>query len=230
MEEINILELFKYLKKKIFIIIITSLLFLLMGVMYTYNYQIPEYKSDTTLLLLKEPDKTDPNYTQNDLLMNKNLITTYSEIIKSKKVLNKVIDELYLSMPLSDLTEMITVASQKDSILISITVTSKNQYEARDIANSIASIFSKEIKQLLNMQNVGIVDEAEVAKEAYNVSPAKQLVLATVLGLILSISIIFVVYYFDTTVKTEEQIEREIELPVIGIIPERKRSSKWKKR
>ena len=229
MEEINILELFKYLKKKLLIISLITILFLLIGVIYTYNYQVPKYKSETTLLLLKAVDKKDTSYTQSDILMNQNLVTTYSEIIKSKKVLNKVIDELNLSVSFSDLSEMITVQSQKNSILINITVITEDKKESKDIANSVANIFSEEIKQLLNMENVGIVDTADEAKDAYNVNPAKQIVLATSVGLILSIAILFVVYYFDTTVKTEEQIEKEVGLPVIGVIPQKKRGSKWKK-
>lgn len=230
MEEINILDIIKFFKKRILVVILSALVFFIMGALYTVYFQTPKYQSQTTLLLLKANEDINNTYTQNDVLMNQNLITTYSEIIKSKKVLNKVSSILGLDISLDDLNEMITVASQKNSIIIAITVTSENKMEAANIANKVADVFSMEIQTLLNMQNVGIVDRATVAKEAYNVSPLKQLVLSTAIGILLSVSVLFVIYYFDNTVKTDEQIEKQIELPVIGIIPEKKRSSKWEKR
>lgn len=229
MEEINITEIIKFLKKRILVVVVSALVFLIMGCLYTMYFQTPKYQSQTTLLLLKANEDINNTYTQNDVLMNQNLITTYSEIIKSKKVLNKVSNVLGLEMSLKELNEMIAVSSAKNSIIIAITVTSEDKNEAANIANKVADIFSLEIQDLLNMQNVGIVDRATVAKEAYNVNPLKQLVLATAVGVLLSISTLFVIYYFDNTVKTEEQIEKITELPVIGIIPEKKRSSKWKK-
>lgn len=229
MEEINILEVIKFFKKKIIIIAIAALSFLLIGIIYTAYFQTPKYKSQTTLLLLKANESINNTYTQSDVLMNQNLVTTYSEIIKSKKVLNRVINRLDLNMPVSKLTDMISVSSEKDSILIDITVISIDKKEAKNIANAVATVFSEEIQNLLNMQNVGIVDEAVTAKTAYNVSPLKQIILSTGIGILLSISLLFVIYYFDTSVKTEEQIEKEIGLPVIGVIPEKKRGSKWKK-
>lgn len=230
MEEINITEVIKFFKKRLVYIILTALIFLVGGVLYTVYFQTPKYQSQTTLLLLKANEDINNTYTQNDVLMNQNLVTTYSEIIKSKKVLNKVITKLNLTMTFTDLNEMIEVTSQKNSILIAITVTSPDKYESMAIANTVSTVFAEEIQNLLNMQNVGIVDQAVLAEEAYNVSPAKQLVLATAIGVLLSVSVLFVIYYFDNTVKTDEQIEKQIELPVIGIIPEKKRSSKWEKR
>lgn len=229
MEEINILDIIKYFKKNIIIVIATAIVFAIAGALYTVYLQVPKYKSQTTLLLLKSNESVGSTYTQSDVLMNQNLVTTYSEIIKSKKVLNRVISEQNLNMSTSELTNMISVNSPKQSILIAINVESTNPIEARNIANSLAIVFSEEIKNLLNMQNVGIVDEAIIAKDPYNVNPLKQVVLSTAIGVLLSVSVLFVIYYFDTSIKTEEQIEKEIGLPLIGVIPVKRRGSKWKK-
>ena len=89
--------------------------------------------------------------------------------------------------------------------------------------------FSEEVKNLMNMENVGIIDTATLPTSAYNVQPVKQIGIATFAGLFLSISLLFVIYYFDTTVKTKEQIEETLKLTVIGVVPQKRRGSKWKK-
>lgn len=229
MEEINLVELFRFFLKKIYIIIIAVVVFLGIGIIYTYYYQTPLYKSQTTLLLLKASNSNTSYLSQSDLLMNQNLITTYSEIIKSNKVLSRTIEEAKLSKTTSELNSMISVSSQKSSIIIAINVSSESKEEAQKIASSLAKVFSEEVKNLMNMENVGIVDTATLPSGAYNVQPVKQIGISIFAGLFLSISLLFVIYYFDTTIKSEDQIEKEISLSVIGIVPEKKRGSRWKK-
>lgn len=228
MEELNLLDFFKFLVKKIYIIIIITFLATSLGIIYTLFLQTPLYRSKTTLLLLKA-NESSSSYSQSDILVNQNLITTYSEIIKSNTVLGRVIDDLKLNKTIGELGSLISVSSQKSSIIIAINVSSEDKEEARNIASSLAKVFSEEIKNLMNMENVGIVDSANLPTASYNIQPVKQIGISLFAGIFLSISLLFVIYYFDTTVKTKEQIEEELKLTVIGVVPVKKRGSKWKK-
>jgi len=228
LEELNLLDFFKFLVKKIYIIIIITFLATSLGIIYTLFLQTPLYRSKTTLLLLKA-NESSSSYSQSDILVNQNLITTYSEIIKSNTVLGRVIDDLKLNKTIGELGSLISVSSQKSSIIIAINVSSEDKEEARNIASSLAKVFSEEIKNLMNMENVGIVDSANLPTASYNIQPVKQIGISLFAGIFLSISLLFVIYYFDTTVKTKEQIEEELKLTVIGVVPVKKRGSKWKK-
>ncbi len=228
MEEINILDILKYLKKKINVICVSSLIFLIIGIIFTNYIQVPKYKSETTLLLSLK-NKESNVYNQNELALNQNLIATYTEIVKSKKVLNQVIDDLDLKLTIEELTKMISVTSEKNTLLITIAVSSLNKNQSMMIANHTAKIFIKEIETLLSLENIGIIDKATVADEAYNVKPAQQIILSTTVGMALSIVILLVFYVLDTTVKNEEQIEKETSLPVIGAIPKNKNRTKVQK-
>ena len=217
MEEIDLKDLLSYfLSKKIYIIVMVFLA-LIVGSVYTAAIQKPKYKSYTTILLTKESEST--SITSTDITLNKSLVDTYREIIKSKKVINEVISNLNLKYNFSDLNNNVTVESINDTEIIKISVVDLNPVLAKEIANEIAKVFNTEVVKLYNIQNIGIVDEAEIANTPYNVSLLKQLVLSALIGLVLGFGIVFVMYYFDTSVKSTEEVEAKLVIPVIGTIP-----------
>ena len=217
MEEIDLKELLDYFwSKKVYIIIVT-LIALLLGATYTAVLQKPKYKSYTTILLTKEADSN--TITSNDITLNKNLVDTYREIIKSKKVISKVIDNLNLNYSVVELSKNVTVESINETEIIKVSVVDDDPKLSMVIANEIANVFNAEIVKLYNIQNVGVVDVAEMPNLPYNVNLLKQLVLSGLVGIVLGFGIVFVMYYFDTSVKTTEEIEKKLGLPVIGVIP-----------
>ena len=217
MEEIDLKAMFNYfLTKKLYIIIIT-LVALLLGIVYSNFIQEPMYKSYTTILLTKENDSS--SITSNDIALNRNLVDTYREIVKSRKVVSKVISNLDLDYTVDALNSRISVSSINETEIIKITVVDEDRELAMNIANETAQVFNSEIVKLYNIQNMGIVDEAEIASVPYNVSVLKQSLIASLIGLVLGIGIVFVMFYFDTTIKSSEEIENKLGLPVIAEIP-----------
>ena len=218
MEEINLKDLFSYFLSKKLIIIFITLITILLGVLYFNCFKTPMYKSYTTILLTKENDTNSITY--NDINLNKNLVDTYSEIIRSRKVVGKVIKNLNLDYTIGELQSRISVSSINDTEIIKITVIDENGKKAMDIANEAASVFNTEVIKLYNIQNIGVVDVAEEASIPYNMNTIKSLVIAALIGLVLSFGLVFVMFYFDNTVKSVEEIEDKLGLPVIGKVPE----------
>ena len=217
MEEINLKDLFNYfLSKKLYIILIT-LLAVILGFSYTNFFKTPMYKSYTTILLTKENDTNSITY--NDINLNKNLVDTYSEIIRSRKVVGKVINNLNLDYSIGQLQSRISVSSINDTEIIKITVIDEDSKKATDIANETASVFNAEVIKLYNIQNIGVVDKAEEAMSPYNINNMKSLVLALAIGLVISFGLVFIMFYFDNTIKSAEEIEEKLGLPVIGKVP-----------
>ena len=93
---------------------------------------------------------------------------------------------------------------------------------AKNIANKISQVFEEEITEIYNIENVSVIDEATAGKEPYNVHVFKQLVMGTGIGFLLSSLAIAILFYFDDTVKSEEEIERELKLPILGAVPKYK--------
>ena len=165
MEEIDLKELLNYFVSKMFLMLSIIFVVLIIGFSYDAFIKVPKYKSYTTILLTTE----NSTITSTDVMLNKNLIDTYAEIIKSRKVVGKVIENLNLDYTIEELQKNISVANVNDTEIIKITVDNKDGNLAKNIANEIAKVFNGEIIKLYNIQNIGIVDYAEESLVPYNI-------------------------------------------------------------
>lgn len=222
MEEFNIMEFLKYYLNKLAFVLIFILIGLVVSYFYTFYMQVPVYRSQTSLVLTNN-DSSNTTITQNDININKNLVSTYREIIKSRRILDEVIDNLDLEIGYKELSSQVEVSSVNDTELILISVYNEDNVLAKAVADDIASVFKKEITDIYNIENVSIIDKALVSEDPYNVSVLKQFVIGAGVGFILSSIIIVVLFYMDDTVKTEEDIEKKLELSVLGAVPKYKR-------
>ena len=218
MEEINLKELFSYFKTRIKYILIIMVIVLVFGNIYSIVIRKPLYKSNTTIILVNGKNTSD-NLSSNDIQLNKNLVSTYSEIIKSRKVLSQVISNLNLSTSVEALSSQISVNSITNTEIIKINVSNTNAKNASIIANEIAKVFSEEVKAIYHLENVATIDEAVIASSPYNVNYMKDNVIYLLIGLVLSLGLIFITYYFDTTIKSDEIIERKFGLTILGVVP-----------
>ena len=224
MEEINLKELFNYYLKKLPIIIIVTVVFIVMGMVYVNKIQVPMYHGTTTIILVqKNDDKNNSNAYQNELNINQRLVSTYSQIIKSRRVLDQVKSNLELEkLSVNELANKIGVTGVDDTSIIKVSVSDKNNKMAMNIANEVASVFKKEITDIYNLENVSVVDKAIIEEEPYNVNIKKELLIFGFAGLVLSCGVIFVIYYFDNTIKSKKDIE-SLDLPILAEVPSVKR-------
>lgn len=219
METIDLKDLFDYYKSKLGVVILFVVLVGILGCLYGLFIQKPMYKSSTSIVLISEA-KDNSQLTYNDVSVNQNLVSTYSEIVKSKRVLSQVINNLNLNYTYGALSNNIEVSSVTGTQIIKITVTDENSKTAMKVANEIGKVFAKEIPELYNISNVNILDTAEVASSAYNVNIAKQSTIFLLAGLVLGLGVVFVMYYFDRSVKNASQIEDKLKLPVLATVRE----------
>ncbi len=228
MEEIDLKELFEFIKKKIGLLITITVVICLLGCIYGLFIQKPMYKSYTTIILGGNETTASQTITQSDITLNKNLVDTYAEIVKSRRVLEQVIAELDLEETYEELSNKISVSAVNNTEIIKITVADSNPIEAKNVANVTANFFSKEVVKLYNMNNVNVLDEANEANEPYNINIPKQVIIYFFIGIIIALSILFIIFYFDRTIKSVEQVEQKIKLPILGGVEEYKKGGKRK--
>lgn len=219
METIDLKDLFDYYKSKMGVVILFITLVGILGCLYGLFIQKPMYKSSTSIVLISEA-KDNSQLTYNDVSVNQNLVSTYSEIVKSKRVLSQVINNLSLNYTYNALSNNIEVSSVTGTQIIKITVTDENSKTAMKVANEIGKVFAKEIPELYNISNVNILDTAEQPSSAYNVNITKQSIIFLFAGLVLGLGVVFVMYYFDRSVKNASQIEDKLKLPVLATVRE----------
>ncbi len=220
MEEINLKDFWNYYKKYTLGIIIVCLLFLIVALVYNIAFKTPLYSTNTTLLLVKNEKTSDIDDTinQNDITLNQKLVSTYRQIIKSRLILEQVIDSLELKYNYKELYDEVGVTAVEDTEIIRITVTDESATEASKIANEIAKVFDKEVKLIYNINNVSVIDQAIVPNEPSNIHVIRDAVLSILLGFVFCSGVIFVVFYFDDTIRDTETMESDLGMPVIAKI------------
>ena len=226
MEEIDLKELFEFIKSKISLLLIITISVCLIGCIYGLLLQKPMYKSSTTVFMVGK----DSGITQSDVNLNKNLISTFAEIVKSRRVLSQVIEELKLDISYGTLTGQISVSALNNTEIIKITVSNKDAAKAKEIANSTANYFVKEVSDLYKLNNISVLDEAIEAKSPYNINVAKQFIMYFAAGIVLSLGVLFIIFYFDRTIKTTTQIEDKTKLPILGVVQDISKGGKKNER
>lgn len=226
MEEINLKELLDYFKERLTLFLVIVLTVVLAGSIYAIFLKTPMYQSSSTVLLVSKNEAS--NLTTSDVQLSKSLTTTYSEIIKSRRVIEQVIENLSLDYSYAELTKNVSVSSVNDTEIIRVAVNNPDRGVAADITNEIVKVFSAEIVVIYEgkVSNVSTIDKATEAKAPYNVNVAKDFLIFLLVGIVLAAAFIFIVYYFDTTIKSADEIEEKLGLPIFGVVPKVKKKGK----
>lgn len=225
-EEIDLKELFNIFWRKKIIIVLITLILVAVGAYYTYNYKIPRYKSSTTLLLAQNYAVEGKNeqineITQTDITLNQKLVSTYSKLVKSKTVIKQVLQNLNMNEELeTELEKDIQVKALQDTQVIEITYSNEDAMIAYEVANELSNVFCEKVSEIYNINNIYVVDKAEVAEVPYNINHIKDIILFAFAGIVLSCIGIFISSLFDTTVKVAEDVEKSTGLVVLAQVPE----------
>lgn len=224
-ETISLQEVFEIIRKKIALILIITFSAAAISAIVSFFLITPKYERSTQLLVNRS--QVSENFSTNEVQTNIQLINTYSEIILSPRILDIAAKELEGLIDLENgeitasyLKGKITVNNQNNSQVLNISVEDTDPHRAALIANKVAEVFQREIPSIMNVDNVNILSEADVPEDLSPVSPKPLLniAIAFVVGLMLGVGLAFLIEYFDNTIKTEQDIEKYLELPVLGVI------------
>jgi len=219
-ETISLKELFLTLKKRIMLIITITMFAIIVTGLASYFVLTPVYKSSTQILVNQSKTDDSAFYNTNEVQTNIQLIGTYSVILKSAAILNNVKNELGLDISVSQLNSKISVESAQNSQIMTVSVTDSDPAVALQIANKTAEVFQKEISEIMNVDNVTVLPLANDQENQAPISPNPPLniVISAAIGLLIGIGLAFLLEYLDNTVKSEQDIERLLEIPVLGAI------------
>lgn len=219
MEEINLKELYDYFKERLVLILTIVLVVVVLGSAYSIFFKTPLYQSTSKVLL----GSSNGTYTTNDVTLNANLVKTYSEVAKSDLVVSQVINQTGVDRSTSSIASNITLAAVSESLMIQISVADKDPETAKKITDSLVEVFIKEAKDKMKQQNFTIIDEATTPSKPYNVNLTKDVVIYLLVGVVVALATVFVIFYFDTTVKSSDDVEEKIGLPILGVVPKVKK-------
>lgn len=213
---IDLSKLLEILKKNARLIIILPILCLLISTIVTLFFLDSRYQASTQVLVNQK--ESDSQMMAQEVQSNIQLVNTYSEIVKSPRILDKVSKELNRKYTSTELSEMLTVSNQAESQLLNIDVESKSEENAEMIANKIAEVFSDEVPDIMNVDNVSILSTADNTTVQVAPKTMINLIMGVIIGLGIALLIIFIKEVFDKRIKSEEDVENELDIPVLGSI------------
>lgn len=225
-ETIDLREYFYIIKKRAWIIALITVLAMITSGIISFFVLSPVYEANTTLIVNTEQSKETNMITGDQLNVTQKLTLTYGEIIKSRAVLDSVIKKLDLNMEYNELEKAINVSPVKDTQIMSVTVQDTNPKRARDIANAIPNVFTKEVKRITKANSVEVIDKAILPENPIKPNKVMNILIAAVLGIMIGLFIVFILEYMDNKIKTPQDVEKYINLPILGVIPNENMSKK----
>lgn len=220
-ETIDLREYLAIIKKKAWIIAAITAVTTFVSAFLSFFVLSPVYEAKTTLIVNTD-QKNDDTITGDEFSVTQRLAVTYGEIIKSRTVLEPVIEKLGLDISYESLSKMVTVSPVKDTQIINISVQDTNPLKAKDIANSIPEVFTKEVKRITKANSVEVIDKAVEPLSPIKPNKLMNVLIAFVLGIMIGLFVVFLIEYMDNKMKTPQDVEKHLDLPILGVIPKEK--------
>ena len=217
--EIDVGELFKVVWKRAWIIVLCALLVGGMTLVYTANFVTPMYRAEVTMYVNNNSGNTD-TVSSSNLAIALQLVKTYVNIIKSDRVLEKVIEETGLMLTPKQIRGMLSAESVNETEMFAVRITSSSPQMSADIANAIADVAPGVISVIIEGSSAKVVDYAKVPTSRVSPSYTTNTIVGTLIGGILSALFFILQHLLDTRIKTEEDLERICQIPVLGSIPD----------
>ncbi len=187
----------------------------LLGTFHTFLLH-PSYEAEAELYITN----TDSMITFSDLQLSAALTDDYAQIIKSRTVLKQVINELLLDLDYDELRELIDVNNPDSTHIIEIRVTCDDLELSRNIANALLNISIRQIYQIIGSSEPTVIDYSE-AKAVQDVTPSMFLymLVGALIGAFLVCAVLIVRMMMNTTMKSEEDVEKYLHLPILAAVP-----------
>ena len=219
MEEqvISIEEIFEVLKKRWKMIALITIVATVISGVFSFFID-PVYEASTKLFVGKE-ENSEEVYNSNDIAMYQKLLKTYSETIKTRDLLTSAIKDSKYDLEVGAVSSALTVVPVADTQILQIKYQSKDPKEAEIVLKAISNNFIKTAKELVPNGNVRTIEAVEMPEKPVSPNKKMNIAIAFLLGLMVSVGLVFLLEYLDNTYKTKEQLEKELELPVLGVIP-----------
>ena len=220
MEEqvISIEEIFEALKKRWKMIALITILATVVSGIFSFFVIKPVYEASTKVFIGKE-ESSEEGYNSNDIAMYQKLLKTYSEAIKTRDLLTSAIKDTKYDVTPGEVSSGLTVTPVSDTQILQIKYQSLDPEEAAVMLKSITTNFIKTAKELVPNGNVRVIEAVETPKDPVSPNKVMNIAIAFLLGLMVSVGLVFLLEYMDNTYKTKEQLENELEIPVLGVIP-----------
>ena len=215
--DLTVREIIRILIPKWWIIIMAAVSGTILALGVTILLITPEYDSVTKMYVLTKQNEN--VVTSQDMQTSLSLTKDYIEMIQSRTIAEAVINQLGLGESPEKLLKKINVDSETDTRVLTISVRDSDPYVACQIANAVRDTAENHIKNVMNIDAVKILDNANISTDPVSPSARKNGVLGGFFGILISVAVILLFYMTNDYIRTPEDVERYLGLEILGEIP-----------
>lgn len=225
--EIDLVEIFYLLRSKLLLLIFSAVVFAAIGLTYTEFVVTPMYSSTSQLYILSQSTSLT---SLADIQIGTQLTQDYMELIKSRPVVEEVIENLKLDKDYEEVLELLTISNPSDTRILKITATTEEPQLSKELADEFATVSQKRISQIMCTDEPSLIAFGYVSDEPVNVHTVKNTAIGGLLGIILVAAIVIVHYMMNDTIRTSEDVEKYLGLNTLAAVPLQAGDKKSKKK
>ena len=218
--EIDLIELFGFFITKIWWIIGAFLIGALLAGLITHFAITPKYTATAKMYMVSSSSQSVVDLT--DLNIGQTISSDYVELLKTRPIVEGVIEEQNLPYTYNQMLGMISLSIVNNTRINKIDVTSTDKKEAMRIANSLADKGVSELPKLMETPEPHIAEYAIVPVNKSAPSLTKNTMIGALLAMLIMLAIFTVQFLMDDTFRYAEDIEREFGVMPLTVIPEGK--------
>lgn len=220
-DTIDLRQLFEIVRRNLLLIVAVTVLFAAGGYLGTTFLITPQYEASAMLIVnSREGQQLQGSVTNDSLNSAKQLVETYSVILKSDTVLDQTIEDLDLPLTYDQLAAKVSITAVNDTQVMKITVQDADVNLAKDIVSNIVEQAPDVIINTVKAGSVEVVSDASANPNPVSPSKSRNTALAGMLGCILVVGILFMKSLFNNRIMTESDISQKLALPILGVIPD----------
>lgn len=230
--EIDLMQIFEIIREKLVLFILICIVTCTIALCITKFVLKEEYTATAKLIIVQKSDSASAqqNYTYSDLQLSQKLAATYSQIIMSEAISDPVISNLDLfnryEIDSEEYGKIVSVSSANNTEVIDVSVKTNDPVLSADIANEVVNVFEDKIFDIMQIENVTTLTDAKIPTKKSGPSTLKNTAIGGILGVLICGIITVIQLLTDTKVKTEEEVKKIFDYPIIGSIPDFEISNK----
>lgn len=216
--EIDLARIFAAVWKKAWIIAVAAVVSAVMAYVLTLLLITPQYKA-SAMFYVNNNTSSGSGVSSGDLTTSRNLVDSYIAILNTRESLNAIIDKSGADCTYAQLKEMITASAVDDTEIFQVTVTHPDPQQAQELAEAIVQVLPQRISSIIEGTSTKVVETAMVSASPSSPNYTKNTIVGFLLGVVAAVMVIVLREVFDTTIRTEEDIDRTCKYPVLASIP-----------
>ncbi|MDK0916462.1 Wzz/FepE/Etk N-terminal domain-containing protein [Clostridium perfringens] len=226
MEEntISLQEIAYALKKRWKLIVLITIAATLVSAILSFFVIKPKYEATTKLFIGKqETSQNTANYDNNDIMMYQKLMKTYAQLVKTSDLVTKAVksaDLDYNQKDIKGILNNLNANPSADTQILDLSYKGGNPKDVLKLTEAITNEFIAESKELIPNGNVQVIQKPQLPEHPVSPNKTLNILIAFILGLMVGVGVVLLLEYLDNTFKSREDLEKTLNLPIIGTIPD----------